>query len=87
MMQEKIMDGLFKKYHITKTDGEPIPPEDKFMVLRYNRLNSSWDNLCRFTLHIMCVEIISHPETYPDLQEMAKELKLEIEELHRERER
>jgi hypothetical protein len=78
------MNDLFQKYILTKTDGKPIPESDRFMVLRYSRLKTSWDSLCRSHLHGMCEEIIACPNEFPDLQEMARELKNTLEEIMKE---
>jgi hypothetical protein len=33
--------GLYEKYRITRTDGEPIPDEARFFVLRLDRQTDS----------------------------------------------
>lgn len=75
--QEKPSEGLYQKYNIVKTNGMPIPPEDKFIVLRYNR-GEKWDALCRSVLLRLAREIEHNADEYPELQQFSKELKEDI---------
>lgn len=62
-----MMAELYRKYHITKTDGSPIDPAADYFVLRLD--SGEYVDACRAALHTFCVHIETlNPELVADLE-------------------
>ena len=51
------MKGLYNKYKIEKTDGTPVDPDAKYMVLRYDKPDNIYHAAVRKALQTFAKEI------------------------------
>ena len=64
------MEGLINKYKLEKTNGNPIDPNAKYFVLRYDagQKDKKHGAACRKALYKYALEIADHlPELSKDL--------------------
>jgi len=74
-MKDKKSQGLYAKYHITKTNGKPIDSGARYFVLRYDSDGSDPKHLsaCRKALRTYAMQIRTH------LPELSRDLMAQVE--------